>query len=95
MTYLNYLVQGNLTDEELSPRCCVQAISDRYLPEEFQVANMYRGGLTDEKVARFKQWCTDNRVYYYARPAEKFFESEAYELAWAAGCDKLIMENMS
>jgi len=50
----------------------------------------------DQIVADFQAWMKDNPdVYYYARPKEDFFESEAYRLAEKAGKTKLILEDMS
>lgn len=82
----------------------ITVIYDHDLPEQFQASSMYgcvpweqRVGCVpwEQRVEEFKQWCVLNNVYYYGRPRESFFRSEAFELASAAGCTKLLLEDMS
>ena len=71
----------------------ITVINDSDLPEQFRYENAYP--TSDEKVAAFKAYCTANSIFYYARPRESFFKHEAFELARAAGCTKLLMEDLS
>lgn len=48
-----------------------------------------------EGFARFKQFCEDNSVYYYARTKKEFFIHEAVERAAKAGRKYLLWENLS
>jgi hypothetical protein len=73
----------------------VTVLFDHDLPAKFQASAMYSAPDFDAATAEFKQWCESNGVFYYARPRESFFRSEAYRLAVAAGCTKLLLEDMS
>jgi hypothetical protein len=79
-------------DEEMAE---VRLLEDNELPTEFQYPNCYAEPGFQERAARFRQWCTDNQVYYYARPRESFSLVEAIDLAKKAGCGRFIIEDMS
>jgi len=83
-------VLGGITTTE-ARAALLREITNADLPEAFRTYD----GYSPEKVLRFREWCRANRVFYYARPKENFFPSEARELAIAAGCDKLLLEDMS
>jgi hypothetical protein len=70
----------------------VKEISWNELPAQFRPENF---DWSAEASIAFKQYNRDNSIYYYARPRESFFKSEAFELARAANCTKLLMEDMS
>lgn len=73
-------------------------ITDTDLPAQFRADAIYaaiaRGNYND-RIQQFKAYCRDNRILYYARPREDFSLHEAYEMAKTAGCDKLLLEDMS
>lgn len=80
----------------------IKVILDAELPEQFQASNMYRvfGTAAEDATVEafkraFKRYCTANHIFYYARPHESFFQSEAIELAAAAGCTAVLLEDMS
>ena len=75
----------------------IQEINFETIPSQFQSENMYPlpKGEFEIRCEEFKQYCADNKIYYYARPHEKFFMYEAYELAKTAGCVYLLVEDMS
>jgi hypothetical protein len=75
----------------------ITVIRDEDLPARFQYENAYCG-TDDELTARadaFKAYCAANSIFYYARPREKFFKWQAFELCAKANCTKLLMEDMS
>jgi len=41
------------------------------------------------------QWCFDNNAYHYARDREDFSKLEAVRLAKEAGCDTVVLEDLS
>lgn len=61
------------------------------------VMGIYQGhsSYSDEGIALFKEWCKAHGVFYYGRPREDFFEFEAYQLAEAADCSYIILDDMS
>ncbi len=67
------------------------------IPSEFQDGpEMYADSPEGKALrARFRQWMTEQGVYYYARPREEFFLSEGRRLAAEAGCSLLLAEDMS
>lgn len=72
-------------------------ITNSDLPAQFQEDAMYAAiarGDTD-RIEQFKTYCRDNRILYYARPREDFSWVEALKMAETAGCDKLLLEDMS
>jgi hypothetical protein len=76
----------------------ITEIGDADLPEHLRSDRVYSDlchgeplGLVDQ----FKAYCAEHRILYYARPRESFFVSEAYEMARLAGCDKVLLEDMS
>jgi hypothetical protein len=75
----------------------ITEIRDADLPRHLRYDEIYaavrRGD--DGLVEQFRAYCIANRILYYARPREKFFVREAYELARLAGCDKVLLEDMS
>ncbi len=76
----------------------ISVITDANIPEQFQPAALYRAMGSDAGrtlVEQFKHWCEENKVFYYARPRDSFRRWEAEELARAAGCTKLLMEDLS
>lgn len=73
----------------------ITVMLDHDLPTKFQAAQMYAAPDFDAASAEFRQWCESNSVFYYARPRESFFRSEAFDLAAAADCTKLLLEDMS
>jgi hypothetical protein len=72
----------------------ITVIGESALPAKFWAENFYRNA-SPELTAEFKAYNKANGIYYYARPREDFHSWEAYELAKAAGCSKLLMEDMS
>jgi hypothetical protein len=75
----------------------ITVIRDEDLPFQFRYENAYVGD-DNEFTARanaFKAYCAANSIFYYARPRERFFKYEAFELCAAANCTKLLMEDMS
>ena len=52
-------------------------------------------GYSDENIARFKDWCRAEGVYFYARPREAFFPQAAVREAQARGLSKLVLEDLS
>jgi hypothetical protein len=65
-------------------------------PEQFTSTEIYADTPAGEALrAQFRQWCKDERVYYYARPRESFSLYEGRKLAAAAGCDRLWPEDLS
>ena len=50
---------------------------------------------SDKGMELFQKWCVDTNTYYYARPSEDFFFSEAMILAQQAGATYLYAEDMS
>jgi hypothetical protein len=77
------------------PPIDVEILKDTDLPKQFQYPNIYNADDIEATQAAFRQWCAENRVYYYARPKEQFFSWTARELAAKAGCRKLLLEDMS
>ena len=49
----------------------------------------------DTSCAALKWYCCSANAYYYGRPREDFSMVEAHSLARAAGCDSLILDDMS
>ena len=43
----------------------------------------------------FRNWCDDNKVYYYAAPAEIFDSRTGREMARERGMESVILENLS
>jgi hypothetical protein len=72
----------------------MRLIHDADLPEQFRAHAMYALG-THAPVQAFRDYCRANRIYYYARPRETFYRTEAFQLAERAGCDKLLLEDLS
>jgi hypothetical protein len=70
----------------------VTEIANSSLPVEFQG---YPRTDFEGWSRRFRQWCKETSTFYYARPHESFSQNEAYRLAAAAGCSRLLMEDMS
>lgn len=72
-------------------------ITDADLPAQFQADAMYSAiarGDTD-RITQFKAYCREHRILYYARPREDFSWVEALKMAETAGCDKLLLEDLS
>lgn len=59
------------------------------------IEQVYGGRDWQEACRIFNEWCAKHGIYYYARPRESFFMNEAYELAFAANCPYLIVEDLS
>jgi hypothetical protein len=74
---------------------CVEEIPEQEIPEQFRYPIVYMATDIAAASAAFMLWCRENKVYYYARPRESFYRHEAEELAIAAGCTRLILEDMS
>jgi hypothetical protein len=51
-------------------------------------------GDTDH-IEQFKQYCREHKILYYARPRESFSQTEAFKMAALAGCDKVLLEDLS
>jgi hypothetical protein len=79
------------------PQTEIVILTEAQIPAKFQPQNMYPlpHDRFVERSAEFRAWLEETATFYYAHPAEDFFEHEAFELAAAAGCVALIMENMS
>jgi hypothetical protein len=76
----------------------ITEIGDADLPAHLRSGPVYAAickGDPNGLVEQFKAYCSANRILYYARPRETFFVSEAYEMARLAGCDKILLEDMS
>ena len=73
----------------------IKLLKEADLPYEFQYPQCYTAPDFEGRTKRYQEWLKANNVYHYSRPREDFFRFEAYELAEAAGCDKLIMEDLS
>ncbi len=75
----------------------ITVLKDEDLPEKFRPESIYRLPNDEFKIRsqEFKNYLQENKIYYYARPRETFFKFEAFELADAAGCSKLLLEDMS
>jgi hypothetical protein len=73
----------------------MELIYDHNLPAHLQASAMYASPAFEQRVEEFKQYCRLEGIYYYSRPREKFFTSEALELAAAAGCTKVLLEDLS
>ncbi len=73
----------------------IETINEDQIPVEFRPENIYASENFEQAAAKFREWLKANSVFYYARPREDFYMFEAYELAHAAGCSKLLLEDMS
>jgi hypothetical protein len=74
-----------------------QLIGEASLPAEFRSDNMF-GGTEAEFKARtvaFRAYCKANSIFYYGRPRESFSSWEAFQLCKAAGCAKLLLDDLS
>lgn len=70
----------------------VKEVMHDEIPMEFLSVEIYRN---KELQSRFRRWMKENGIYYYARPREEFFPSDARELAAESGCRRVLMEDMS
>ena len=50
---------------------------------------------SEEGVAKFKAFCKEHGIFYYARPRESYREQEAYDLAFEAKARYLVREDLS
>ncbi len=85
-------------NDSLSYRELVESIKilqNEDLPYEYQYPQCYTAPDFEGRVKRFRVWLKENNIYYYGKPHDSFFKLEAYDLAKAAGCDKLILEDLS
>jgi hypothetical protein len=73
----------------------IKLLKESDLPYEFQYPQCYTAPDFEGRTKRYQAWLSENKVYHYGRPKEDFFRYEAYELAEAAGCTSLIMEDLS
>lgn len=73
----------------------IQVLTESDLPYEFQYPQCYTAPDFEGRAKRYQEWLKANNVYHYGRPHEQFYNFEAFELADAAGCTKLIMEDLS
>lgn len=81
-----------------SNEAVIREIRETELPEQFQSDAMYAITNDDERkeaIAAFKSYCKSNGIFYYARVREDFFPWEARDLAIAAGCTSMILEDLS
>ena len=50
---------------------------------------------SDEGIARFVEWCSENNAYYYSKPRESFFIPQAFAECIAAGKFLLVLDDLS
>jgi hypothetical protein len=66
------------------------------VPVEFSSPVMFDSGVAGEEArARFRAWCAERGVFYYARPRESFSSTEAARLAREGGFRAILLDDMS
>lgn len=70
-----------------------------YVHYDFADINVISARIFDEldhmEPKEFRQFCSENNIFYYARPKEDFSVVQAHALAIECDAEYLLMENLS
>ena len=74
----------------------IELVSWDDVPERFKSPTIYEDSPygTGRRI-EFREWLSEQRIYYYSRPRESFSQPDAEQRCRAAGMTRLLLEDLS